>query len=411
MHIIAILFVTFILAVWLAAAISLPFRYRRGPIWVRLLTLPAGFLLAVGAIGFFGTGLSAFGGMNWLPRSFQWPVGRAEGVISLPNGDHVVPLIPANRIQVYDRNWRFLRGWHVDASGGIFSLASSGQNRIDVFTARGSVHYVFTAEGDLVSRTANAPNAVPGPTQNGRSVLVPTRIWLWVFSGPFYSFAAIVPGMLLMMFIQMRIGGQTEGRRPVWRSPFGDEKVGSKLAARGPQKMAPAHLAVTPYRTDPPPAGIGRASFAKHGCLASTLVWTVGWVAVASLAVSRAIRSVEISSFVGGMVSSVMTLIGCLAILHVVKTGGRQQTTQPPVSESWQRRIVGWFAALVWCGVAVVWNVGIFGLLLREARAGHGWTLLLLLLWSLIGWFLLFVLFVGIGCAIDGLLRALRPMR
>jgi hypothetical protein len=223
MSVILVLFILLLLGGWLIGAVTLPFGYRRGPIWVRVLSVLAGLLMAVGAIGFFGNGLSAFGGMNWLPRSFEWPVGRAEGVISLPNGDHVVPLTPSNRIQVYDRNWRFLRGWHVDASGGVFSLAPSGEDRIDVFTARRSLHYVFTADGDLVSRT---PYSGTLPWQGGTSVVVPTPIWLWVFSGPFYSFLAIWPGMLLMMYLQMKTRSTMKGGRPILRSQSDDDKVG-----------------------------------------------------------------------------------------------------------------------------------------------------------------------------------------
>src|SRR5436853_384195 len=80
--------------------------------WRRWLTITASCLMVVGAAGFFGTALSAAGGLNWLPSSFEWPVGYTGGVVSTSQGLHVVPHTPSGRVQEYDANWSFLTGWH-----------------------------------------------------------------------------------------------------------------------------------------------------------------------------------------------------------------------------------------------------------------------------------------------------------
>jgi hypothetical protein len=35
-------------------------------------------LIVMGTMGWFGSSLSAVGGLNWLPRSWEWPVGTAK---------------------------------------------------------------------------------------------------------------------------------------------------------------------------------------------------------------------------------------------------------------------------------------------------------------------------------------------
>jgi hypothetical protein len=68
---------------------------------------------------------------------------------------------------------------------------------------------------------------------------------------------------------------------------------------------------------------------------------------------------------------------------------------RPPEPRS--RRITGWLAGLFVCGMAVVWNIGIFAGLLDAADEGNVWWMVCLIPLSLGGWFLLLVLFVAVG--------------
>src|SRR5262249_50277691 len=107
MHVLPILLVVLIGGTFIISAALIPFSSERGRGWRRWLTTTASCLLVVGAAGFFGSALSAAGGLNWLPSSFEWPVGYASGVVSTPEGLHVVPHTPSGRVQVYDANWSF----------------------------------------------------------------------------------------------------------------------------------------------------------------------------------------------------------------------------------------------------------------------------------------------------------------
>jgi hypothetical protein len=155
-----------------------------------------GLLVIVGAAGFFATGLSAVGVLNF-PRSFQWPAGYVSGVMRMPDGNVVVPLVPAGRLQLYDPQWRFLRGWQVNASGGDFRVECTPAGTIEVLTARGRRHYSFTESGDVISDVPSSDSgsdAFYAPHAEGQSVVVPTSPLLWVFSSPFFCWGVAAVG-------------------------------------------------------------------------------------------------------------------------------------------------------------------------------------------------------------------------
>jgi hypothetical protein len=202
MHALFILLVVLIGGIFIVGAALIPFSSERGRGWRRWLILAASCFMVVGAAGFFGSALSAAGGLNWLPNSFEWPVGYAGGVISTADGLHVVPHTPSGRIQVYDADWSFLRGWHVDAGAGTFRLVDPGEGRIEVITARGQRQYVFDVDGRLISQSTYRPKSYASFPAEGESLVVPTPPWLWTFSHPGISWAVIAIGMGILVIIE-----------------------------------------------------------------------------------------------------------------------------------------------------------------------------------------------------------------
>jgi hypothetical protein len=154
--------------------------------------------VAIGATGFFGSAFLAVGGLRWWRLNFEWPMGFAKGIVKTPDGFFVVPHTPTGRVQVYDANWKFQRGWFVDASAGTFKLGLESSNKIEIITARRQMRYVYALDGTLLTQTTYSPKNYGDFAPASEASFVPTRWWLWSFTGPFYSWsvAAIGGGLL-----------------------------------------------------------------------------------------------------------------------------------------------------------------------------------------------------------------------
>ena len=170
-------------AAWSALASNRHYGARR---WVSVIGYG---LMAFGGLGFFGLAVSSFGGFRWLPSNFEWPVGAVHGALTMSDGTHVVPVkLAGNKIQIYNPDWRFLRGWYVPAGGGgQFELQLAGSDRIEVITRRPAMLYLYEPNGLLISTRGYAPKAFadfPGSAENAR---VPTPWWLWMVTSPIHS--------------------------------------------------------------------------------------------------------------------------------------------------------------------------------------------------------------------------------
>lgn len=163
----------------------------------RVLATVASVLLAVGGLGFFGTGLSALGGLDWA-GSFEWPVGYATNVVTVPGDFHALST-PSGRVQVYDAQWRFVRGWHISHGDGPVRLIPLADGSIDVYTAKGQARYHYTLEGQLLNQGAFSEDFESLPKGDG--MFVPTRPWLWVFSHPFISWGLLAGGLVMFGWI------------------------------------------------------------------------------------------------------------------------------------------------------------------------------------------------------------------
>ena len=165
-----------------------------------LMTLAAAFV-AIGVVGFFGSALSAVGGLNWLKPSFEWPVGYVSGVVTTPAGIHIVPHTPSGRVQLYDSEWRFIKGWHVDAGGGTFKVLPVNEETVEVVTARGQQQYAFDLGGRLLSSGSYSPSSYSDFADGPEAWFVPTAPWLLVFSHPWISWATAASGIVLLILL------------------------------------------------------------------------------------------------------------------------------------------------------------------------------------------------------------------
>ena len=185
------------LLVWIAQAVRIAFSQKNFTAKA-ILNFVASACLVIGATGFFGSALSATGGLNWLPESFEWPVGRAQGALAMPDGSLIVPHEPSGRIQIYNGDLSFQRGWFIDAHGGAFRLSPADGNTFYVFTARGDHKYLYDMHGSLFSR-GTYPGADYSKAEHaGQVVDIPTPFYLMVFAHPFASWLVAAIGVALL---------------------------------------------------------------------------------------------------------------------------------------------------------------------------------------------------------------------
>jgi hypothetical protein len=173
-------------------------RHKQGA-GKRVLRIIGAVLLIYGAFGFFGAGLSATGGLKWIPANSEFPMGIVDGAVS----DGTLIFCPSTswgRIQVYDREKKFIRGWFVNAFGGTFRINLDPMNNLQVATARQQMLYVFSAEGKLLSSSTYQPRTYSDfDTWTGDAVSIPTPFHLLPFTHPFVAWGIAFIGMVALI--------------------------------------------------------------------------------------------------------------------------------------------------------------------------------------------------------------------
>lgn len=163
----------------------------------RVLHVLVGVVFLYGCIGFFGQAAAATGGLSFIPSSFEWPVLWPEATAEDASGNSILGLASSGRVQVYDSRGRFLRGWFVEASGGVFRLQVTSSQQLEVFTARGRRRLVYSLQGALLEKDTYAPasyDVVITRPSVGRTV---RAAWpLWPLASPFVAWALFACGMV-----------------------------------------------------------------------------------------------------------------------------------------------------------------------------------------------------------------------
>ena len=197
---------------WCGMALLAPFvgHFRR--VRPRVAVFAGSILMFLGGLGFFGAAVSAYGGLDWLPSSFEWPVGTSDRAITMPGGEHVVPVIFSGRVQVYDRNLKFLRGWAVPSYGKPFRVRPAGSDRFDAVYYRTRAD-TYLLDGTLVRRAVGQREEYALPS-NGQRLCIPTSPWLLVYSGATTTWLMSMSGVALLGFLQWRERRASESGEP-----------------------------------------------------------------------------------------------------------------------------------------------------------------------------------------------------
>ena len=146
-------------------------------------------------------------------------------------------------------------------------------------------------------------------------------------------------------------------------------------------------------------------SASRYAGVAATLVWSLGWLASACVALQRLGGSGVDAELVNVAVAVVLTALGLIVTVRSARHKPAAEPEAKTTHEPWAHRFGSWVAAVAWCGVGFFWNVAVIGSLIRASYAGKCLTLLIMIPFSLIGLLLLLVTFTSLGVAVDCLLH------
>ena len=103
-----------------------------------------------------------FGGMGLMPESnqtrffpprIQFPLGDLNGIAVDKKGHLYLCVLGYSRIQQYNSEGVFLKGWFIDAGSGLFDIWIDEKDNLNVRTARTDDHLIFNADGQLLKTT------------------------------------------------------------------------------------------------------------------------------------------------------------------------------------------------------------------------------------------------------------------
>ena len=152
-----------------------------------------------------------------LSDSFEWPAGYSQNVITTSDGRHIVPNIPADRIQIYSPDWHFIRGWNLPDPNMSFIVMPfiEDTQQIEVVahtagrgsdTTRMSATYRFAVNGKLLSRETGpfsraAYDSLPA---SGASLWVPTPFWLLPLANPAIAWVICVVAVMGLWWMKRK---------------------------------------------------------------------------------------------------------------------------------------------------------------------------------------------------------------
>jgi hypothetical protein len=155
-------------------------------------------LILYGGAGFFFQGLAGTGTLPFVPASTEFPVLWPSANVRDTQGQTIIGMAAAGRVQVYDARGRFLRGWFVPNGGSDLTIVATTADRIEVFTGRGK-RLLYDANGECLdeSRAPSGALAVARRAEGPRGAPITSPFLLWPFAHPVIGFAVAALGMVV----------------------------------------------------------------------------------------------------------------------------------------------------------------------------------------------------------------------
>ncbi len=201
MRVVSILLLLLIGVVWVVGGAGITFftlldRSRRMTRARRMLRFLGGCGICLSGLAGFGQALASMRAMPFFVSS-EWPVGYAWDVVRDSAGRYVVPQPYINRVQIYDAQRRYLRGWFLPYPIQLTRLHLLDGDRIEVFARHGE-RLVYSKDGVLLESGRSSLEYYNAAMQSAHSerVCMPTPLLLWPLTSPLIVVVIFLAGVL-----------------------------------------------------------------------------------------------------------------------------------------------------------------------------------------------------------------------
>ena len=90
---------------------------------------------------------------RFFPPKVQFPLGNLNGIAIDKKGDIYLGIRGYSRIQRYNSEGVFLKGWFINAGGGLFDIWIDDKNDLNIRVTKPDDHLIFNADGQLLKTT------------------------------------------------------------------------------------------------------------------------------------------------------------------------------------------------------------------------------------------------------------------
>lgn len=80
----------------------------------------------------------------------QYPIGDPQSIALSDEDNILLGLTSYGRIQVYDKNGNFIKGWFVGATGGPFVIWTDDNKKLHAIITRSEMHKIYDFNGNLI---------------------------------------------------------------------------------------------------------------------------------------------------------------------------------------------------------------------------------------------------------------------
>jgi hypothetical protein len=170
-------------------------------------------LFFLGFMGFFGGFLAASRMLNWIPEGFEFPLADIKSIDVDEQGRLYTASGFYNRIQIYDANGEFLRGWSVRGfTGGKIKMRIINKYEVEIASSGDKKIYVFEENGNLLRFTdfSKDRSFYYSFEHNGRQVF-----------DSLTGYGYYMQGLVYPEIIQHRLDGEKKiGKNAIYLFPF-----------------------------------------------------------------------------------------------------------------------------------------------------------------------------------------------